>query len=183
MSGQPSDNNLIVLRGNSASGKTTIASTLQQAMGPRTANIGQDHFRRVVLREHELPGGDNIGLIAHTIRYCASIGYHVIVEGMFRASRYTDMLSEVLAEHPGPTHLFYLDVSLNETQRRHGTRAIAADVPVERLREWYLPLDLLSLPGEILLDGMHDVNATTQAILDEVGPLPARPPGTRDRFF
>jgi hypothetical protein len=101
---------LIVLRGSTASGTTTVALALQQALGPRTANIGQDHFRRVVLRQHEVPGGDNIGLIAHTVHYCASIDDHVIVEGIFRASRYGDMLTQDLAEHPGPTHVFYLDL-------------------------------------------------------------------------
>ncbi|MGD7789618.1 zeta toxin family protein [Propionibacteriaceae bacterium Y1700] len=46
---------LVIIRGNSASGKTTAARSLQLALGRGTANIGQDHFRRVVLREHDVP--------------------------------------------------------------------------------------------------------------------------------
>ena len=72
---------LIVLRGNSATGKSTLASALQRALGPGTAHVGQDHFRRVVLREHDVPNADNIGLIAHNVRYCTALGYHVILEG------------------------------------------------------------------------------------------------------
>lgn len=110
---------LFVVRGNSAAGKTTLAAALQKALGPGTANVGQDHFRRVVLREHEVPDGDNIGLIAHTVRYCLDRGYHVILEGMLRASRYGNMIGGLVAEHPGPTHTIYLDVPLEETLRRH----------------------------------------------------------------
>ncbi len=60
---------------------------------------------------------------------------------------------------------------------------MTADVPVERLREWYLPLDLLGLRGEILLDGMQGPDVTVKAILHDVGSLPARPLGSRERFF
>lgn len=66
---------LIVVRGNSASGKSTLAAALQRAIGRGVANIGQDHFRRVVLREHDVADADNIGLIVHTVQYCLSIGY------------------------------------------------------------------------------------------------------------
>ena len=115
---------LIVLRGNSASGKTTLAAALQRTWGPGTTNIGQDHLRRVILREHDVPNADNTGLIAHTVRYCASIGNNVIVEGILLAKHYRDMLREVIEEHHGPTHVFYLDVPLEETLRRHRTRPI-----------------------------------------------------------
>lgn len=53
---------LVVIRGNSGSGKTALARDLQLAMGRGTANIGQDYVRRVILREHDRPGGNNIGL-------------------------------------------------------------------------------------------------------------------------
>jgi predicted kinase len=93
----------IVLRGNSAAGKSTVARQLQHSLGADTANIGQDHFRRVVLREHDMANGDNIGLLANTIRYCTGIGYDVIVEGILAASHYRDMLCRVIAEHEGPS--------------------------------------------------------------------------------
>ena len=168
------DPHLIVLRGNSASGKTTVAAALQREFGRGTANIGQDHFRRVVLREHDTPGADNIALIAHTVRYCTGIGYTVIVEGILLAEHYRDMLCGLLGEHPGPTHVFYLDVPLEETLRRHGTRPLAAELPPEKLREWYVPSDTLGVPGEVVLDGRADVAATVARIRDAVGPVPTR---------
>jgi adenylate kinase family enzyme len=120
---------LVVLRGSSASGKTTLAGDLQRVLGPGVANIGQDHLRRVVLREHDVPGGDNIGLIAHTVEYCLGTGYDVVLEGIMLEAHYGEMLRELLGTHPGPSHVFYLDVPLDETLRRHEGRPLRSEVP------------------------------------------------------
>lgn len=160
---------LIVLRGNSASGKTTVASELQRNLGAGTANVGQDHFRRVVLREHDVANGDNIGLLANTIRYCAGIGYNVIVEGILVASHYRDMLCRVIGEHAGPTHIFYLQVSLDEALRRHQERPLAMKVPPEEFRRWYVPSDLLGVTGEVVLDATADIQVTVGAIMSALG--------------
>ena len=76
---------LVIIRGNSAAGKSTLALELQRALGPDTANIGQDHLRRVILREHSVADGDNIGFIAASVRYCLGIGYTMILEGILYA--------------------------------------------------------------------------------------------------
>lgn len=133
------DPHLIVIRGNSASGKTTLALRLQHALGRGTANIGQDHFRRNVLREHDVAGATNIGFIDSSARYCLEAGWNVIVEGILIASLYQDMLSALLSSHRGPTHLYYLKVDLAETIRRHEARPLAAEVPSTKLHEWFCP--------------------------------------------
>ncbi|MGN6576122.1 MAG: AAA family ATPase [Nocardioides sp.] len=160
---------LIVLRGNSASGKSTVASELQRNLGPGTANIGQDHFRRVVLREHDVANGDNVGLLENNIRYCASIGYNVIVEGILVASHYREMLCRVIAEHAGPSHVFYLEVSLDDALRRHEERPLGMEVSPEEFRRWYVPSDLLGVPGEIVLDASADLRVTVGAIMSALG--------------
>jgi len=58
---------LLVLRGNSASGKSTIAESLRARLGRGVALIEQDYLRRTILREHDQPGLPNIGLIDTTI--------------------------------------------------------------------------------------------------------------------
>lgn len=174
---------LIVLRGNAASGKSTVAAALQRALGPGTANIGQDHFRRVILREHDVPGGDNIGLIAHTVRFCAGIGNNVILEGILVAKHYRDMLRQILTEHHGPTHVFYLDVPLDETLRRHETRALGAEVSADKLREWYVPSDILGFPGEVVLDGTADLEVTLDDIRTRVGDVPTKKAEDRGRYL
>lgn len=177
------DQHLIVLRGNAASGKTTLARELQLAMGRGTANIGQDHFRRVVLREHDVPGGDNIELIAATARHCLAAGYHVILEGIFYTEHYGTMLRNLLNDHQGPTHVIYLDVPLEETLRRHRTRPLAAEVSTDTLSEWYLASDLLGVPAEIVLAHSRTEAQTLETLLDLIGPVTARPERTASKYL
>lgn len=174
---------LVVLRGNSASGKTTLARSLQLAMGRGTAYIGQDHFCRTVLREHDVPGGDNIQFISHTAKYCLGLGYHVILEGGFYSEHYRGMLRQLIETHPGPVHVFYLEVPLEETLRRHEDRPLRAEVEPAQLRDWYLAHDVLDVPGEVVIDGIGDIDATTKLILDHIGHVPERAVADGSRFL
>ena len=148
-----------------------MADELQRALGPGTANIAQDLLRRVVLREHDVANGDNIGLLANTIRYCTGLGYDVIVEGILLAAHYRDMLCQVLSEHRGPTHAFYLEVPLDVALRRHRERPLGLEVPPEQFRRWYVPSDVLGVPGEVVLDATADVSVTTGEIMAALGDL------------
>jgi predicted kinase len=60
---------LIVIRGNSGSGKSSIARQLQRRHGRGCALIEQDYLRRIVLRERDKPGGIAPALIEQTVRF------------------------------------------------------------------------------------------------------------------
>jgi predicted kinase len=91
---------LIVLRGNSGSGKSTIARAVRQACGStRIAWVSQDLIRRVILSEQDRPGGANIALIGQVARYSLDHGYHVLLDGIFRADRYQPMLAALHRDH------------------------------------------------------------------------------------
>ncbi|MEU9860683.1 AAA family ATPase [Streptomyces sp. NPDC047971] len=152
---------LVVLRGNSASGKSSVAAGLRERFGRGLALVGQDNLRRVVLCERDLPGAANIGLIDLTARYALDAGYHVVVEGILYADHYGDMLTRLRADHRGPTHGYYLDVPLDETLARHATKPITDDVNHAQLRDWYRPHDLLP-------DGVETVIGTDSALSDTV---------------
>jgi predicted kinase len=47
---------LIVIRGNSASGKSAVAAEIRRRHGRGLAIVGQDNLRRQVLRERDVPG-------------------------------------------------------------------------------------------------------------------------------
>lgn len=163
--------------------KTTLARELQLAMGRGTANIGQDHFRRVVLRERDVPNGDNIELIAATAQHCLAAGYHVILEGIFFSEHYGTMLRSLLEAHQGTTHVIYLDVPLEETLRRPRARPLAAEVSTDKLSQWYVASDLLGVPEEIVLAASTTEAQTLEMLLDVIGPVTARPELTDARHL
>lgn len=73
---------LVILRGNSGSGKSSTARELRARLGRGVAWVEQDYLRRTVLREKDAPGGANIGLIDQTVRYALDCGYDVVLEGI-----------------------------------------------------------------------------------------------------
>ncbi|MGK3111079.1 kinase [Streptomyces sp. WAC05858] len=160
---------LVVLRGNSASGKSSVAVGLRERFGRGLALAGQDNLRRIVLRERDRPGAANIGLIDLTARYGLDAGYHVVVEGILCADRYGDMLAQLRADHRGPTHGYYLDVPLDETLARHATKTIADDVSETQLRDWYRPRDLLPDGLETVIGADSVLHGTVDRILLETG--------------
>ena len=114
---------LIVIRGDSASGKSAIAAAIRDRHGKRDlAVIGQDNLRRVILREHDVPGGTNIDLIDTVARFALSRGYHALVEGIFNADHYGAMLTALISDNPGLAFAYFLDVPFPETLRRHASK-------------------------------------------------------------
>lgn len=136
---------LIMLRGNSASGKSTAAKEIRKRFGRGIAIVGQDNIRRDILRERDEPGAANISLIDLTARYALDRGYHVIVEGILYADRYGDMLRRLREDHRGTSHFYYFDVSFEETVRRHATKSQADEYGDAEMRRWYRSRDFL--PG------------------------------------
>jgi hypothetical protein len=169
---------LIVLRGNSGSGKSTTAAALREACGRGVAWVSQDLIRRVILKEKDRPGGVNIGLTDQITRYSLDRGYHVVLDGIFYADHYEPMLAALDRDHLGLSRFYYLDVSMEETFRRHATRPQATDFGAEDMRGWYRPRDLLAGIRERVIPETSTLQQTTTLILDE-SQLPQSVPGGR----
>ncbi|WP_067832604.1 kinase [Actinomadura kijaniata] len=184
---------LIVLRGNSGSGKTTVARRLRLARPHRdVAVVGQDVVRREILREHDVPGGANIALIDTIVRHTLDAGYHVILEGILAATRYAPMLEALRRDHDGPSHWYYFDIPFEETLRRHATRPQRDEFGPTEMAAWYRPRDLLPTACEKIIPAGSALPETVHRLLTETSllageplltrePLPRRLPGDPER--
>lgn len=164
-----SDTTLIVLRGNSASGKSSVAAELRNRYGRGIALVGQDNLRRVVLRERDVVGGANIGLIDLTVRHAMEHGFHTVLEGLLYVAHYGEMLAGLLADYRNRAHCYYLDVPYEETLARHATKPIADEVSPEVLAEWYRPLDLLPGGVETVIPAASTLQETADRVMRESG--------------
>jgi hypothetical protein len=166
---------LIVIRGNSASGKSAAAAAIRDRHGRRDlAIVGQDNLRRVVLRERDVPGGANIDLIDQTARFALARGYHTIVEGIFNADHYGAMLTALISDHPGRAFAYFLDVPFPETLRRHAAKTGLLEYGEAEMRQWYRGLDLLPGGVEQVIPAESSLEDTVDMIMADTG-LIARP--------
>ncbi len=168
---------LIVLRGNSAAGKTTVAKAIRSHYGRGLAWVSQDIMRRAVLRELDRPDGVNVGLIELVTRYCLGNGYHVVLDGILNSASYGDMLAGLHADFGG--HFFYLDVSLAETLRRHAGRPLAAEVAEADLVRWYKHADLLDGVPELVVAEQSTLAQTVELVLAEANLEPPADPAAQ----
>lgn len=142
---------LAVIRGNSGSGKSSTARELRARLGRGVAWVEQDNLRRIILREHDVPDGANIGLIEMTARYALDNAYDVILEGILYADHYGAMLERLTTDHVGTTGHYYFDIPFTETIRRHQTRPLSLEVTADQMRDWYRARDLLSFVDETVI--------------------------------
>jgi predicted kinase len=170
---------LVVLRGNSGSGKSTVARRLRERLGRGVAWVEQDYLRRILLREHDRPGLPNIGLINNAVRYALDSGYHVILDGILFRPHYGLMLRELTGDHLGGTWHYYFDIPVEETLRRHATKPLASDVGPIQLVEWYNEGDLLGISGELIIGPDEPLDGIVDRVVREVD-FPEPP--VRDRL-
>jgi chloramphenicol 3-O-phosphotransferase len=156
---------LIVLRGNSGSGKSSVAAEMRARYGRGIALVGQDYLRRIVLHERDIPGGVNIGLIDSVARYALDNGFHVILDGILDSRRYAGMLGALRRDHRGASFWYYLDVPFEETMRRHATRPQAAEFGRAEMRRWYRKLDLLPGANEQIIPSSNSLDDTVRQVM------------------
>lgn len=160
---------LIIIRGNSGSGKSTVAERLREALGDKVAIVGLDTLRRTVLKELDhLENTDIIGLIEQTVTYSLGKGYTVIIEGILSKPKYRNSLIKLMESTSCKSSVFYIDVPIEETIKRHKTKPIANDVTDEQLRSWYQPKNYLDVPGEIIINETSTLEETVSVILKSV---------------
>jgi hypothetical protein len=164
------DTRLIILRGNSASGKSSVAAAIRERHKRRDlAIVSQDVLRRVVLRERDVPGGANIALIDLAARHALSSGFHVIVEGILRADHYGEMLTRLHGDHASRACAYFLHVPFEETLRRHAGKPQAREYGEAEMRGWYRGLDLLPGGIEEVIPAESSLEGTVRTVMTNAG--------------
>lgn len=159
---------LIVIRGNSGSGKGAAANAIRENSQRNIAIVGQDTIRRNILNEKEREDGDNIDLIYTTVEFSLSRNYDVILEGILNFSRYGKMLQKLERICPD-NHFYYLDVSFEETLRRHVSKSNAHEFGEEAMRRWFKDKDVTGFKSEMIIPESSSLLATTKFIMNSSG--------------
>lgn len=157
---------LIVLRGNSGSGKSSVAIALQERSHPHPVLIEHDHFRRKILKEREGPDIINDRLILQTVQFAFEHDRDVIIEGIMRIDAYRQLFDKIISIHPDNNYFYYFDIPFEETLRRHQTKK-GVDFGEEEMKRWYKDNDLTNYPGEIVIPATSSFEDTVSTIIKE----------------
>jgi len=166
---------LIIIRGNSGSGKTTTAKRLRHELGYGTMLVSQDVLRREILRVKDGPNNPSIKLIYDTVMYGNTIGYDVILEGILANKHYGNMLNRLVHDFHGTVFAYYFDLPFVETLKRHSTKTNSGEYGEAEMQEWWNNEDYLGIKQEKFFDQTHDEAQTLKKILEDVSVKGSRP--------
>lgn len=140
---------LIILRGNSASGKTTAAIQLQHHFPKgKVMRISQDDIRINILNVKDRIGQPTADLIKQLAEFGKDRFDIVVIEGILGSEIYQEMFEELYQLFEGNVLLYYYNIPFEETLKRHSQRGKASDFGAERMKKWWLDHDYLGLPNE-----------------------------------
>ncbi|MEK4759570.1 kinase [Viridibacillus sp. FSL E2-0187] len=162
------ESKLIIIRGNSGSGKTTTAKGLQNLLGHGTLLVSQDTVRREMLKVQDREGNLSIDLIRQIAEYGKDKCEFVIVEGILYKNRYGEMLNNLILFFNQKSFTYYFDLSFEETVIRHNSSSKKLEFGEDSLRAWWKPKDYLGVDGEITLTNERSQNDVLKLILNQL---------------
>lgn len=149
---------IIILRGNSGSGKTTISKKLQKKLGYGTLLIPQDVVRREMLYVKDGVDTKAVDLLIQLILYGRENCTYVILEGILDSSWYHRLFETIKCEFNNGIYAYYFDIPFNETLLRHKTKPNANDFGEEEMKRWWKEKDFIDIFSEQIIskDMMED---------------------------
>lgn len=140
---------LIILRGNSGSGKTTIAKALQKKFGRNTMIISQDMIRRDMLKVKDGENTQAIPLMKELLIYGNKHSEIVILEGIMYADWYKPLFELAVQLYDTRIYAYYFDLPFEETLKRHQTKPNRNDFGEEDMRKWWREKDFSDVLNEV----------------------------------
>ena len=161
-------NKLIILRGNSGSGKTTIAKELQRKMGSNTLLISQDVIRREMLMVKDGPDTMALPMLKELLIYGRNHCETVILEGILVGEWYRSLFEQAKELYGNNIYAYYFDIPFEETLKRHKTRAKSEEFGEEEMREWWVEKDYVDILDEVIITEDKDKETIVQEVYSAI---------------
>lgn len=160
---------LIIIRGNSGSGKTSVSKALQEKFGENTMLISQDMVRREIL--HAKDGADTKALLLMTelLKYGRRNSRVTILERIMVAEWYKQLFETAVKEFGSEIYAYYYDLPFEETVARHGTRDKKMSFGAEAMRRWWVEKDYMKVIPEKILTKEIGFDEAVEMIFRDVG--------------
>ena len=157
---------LVILRGNSGSGKTTVARALQRKIGFNTMLISQDEIRRNMLWVKDGIDTKALPLMIELLKYGYEHSDIVILEGIMYEEWYNPLFKVANELYGSNVYAYYFDLSFEETVRRHNTRN--REFGEKDMRRWWREKDFSSVLREQAITCEMDTDSIVEKIYSDL---------------
>lgn len=159
---------LVIIRGNSGSGKTTIAKTLQHTLGHNIMLLSQDVIRRDLLRVKDGADTKVLPLLSELLVYGREHCEIVILEGILYSEWYLPLFEFAKTIFGNQIWGYYYDLSFEETLARHGTKNNRNEFGEEEMKEWWHEKDFIKIIPEKIISEEMSLKSTVEMIIDDI---------------
>lgn len=159
---------IIILRGNSGSGKTTISKKLQKKLGYGTLLIPQDVVRREMLYVKDGVDTKAVDLLIQLILYGRDNCTYVILEGILNSSWYHRLFETIKYEFSDRIYAYYFDIPFEETLLRHKAKLNANEFGEAEMKSWWKEKDYIDIFSEQMITKDMMENEIVDMILHNI---------------
>ena len=139
---------LVIIRGNSGSGKTSAAKALRHRLGHNVMLLSQDMVRRDILRVKDGADTKALPLLCELLVYGSRRCEAVILEGILYSAWYMPLFRLAKEEFGNQIWGYYYDIPFDETLARHATRSSRNDFGAEDMMKWRHDRDFMGIIPE-----------------------------------
>ncbi len=160
---------LIIIRGNSGSGKSSLAKALQHKIGRNTLMIPQDVVRREMLWVRDSVGPSAVPLLVSLLEYGYANSEITILEGILTLAWYKPLFEQAIRIFREENiYAYYYDLPFSETLKRHNTKSNRFDFGEEDMRRWWNEKDYIGFIKEKILTEELTLDDAVELILSDV---------------
>lgn len=159
---------IIILRGNSGSGKTTVANKLQKKLGRGTLIISQDVIRREMLWIKDGNDTKAVSLLINLIKYGRDNCSFVILEGILNSKWYSKLFQNIKDEFGTSIFAYYYDLPFEETLKRHQTKPNCNEFGESDMKRWWNEKDFIKVIKEKVVCKELSIDETVNMIFEDI---------------
>ena len=159
---------LIIIRGNSGSGKSSAAKGLQKRIGRNTLVIAQDTVRREMLWARDGYDTAALPLLINLLHYGYEHNEVVILEGILHSVWYKPLFETAIQLFGADIYAYYYDLPFEETLKRHETKAQKLEFGEAEMRRWWNEKDYIGIIPEKTITKEMSLDAAIDMILSDI---------------
>ena len=159
---------IVILRGNSGSGKSTVAGMLQAKLGRGTLLISQDYVRRELLYVRGGPDRNSIDLLQNLVLFGKEKCDFIILEGILYQDDHEHLFRQIKEWFEEDIFAYYFDLSFAETLERHKTKPVAAEFGEAEMKSWWREKDFIPFIDEKMIDESMSVGRIVDMIFSHL---------------